>query len=681
MIKYVILNLEPSNDNIQCSLQIKYLSTNPLRALIFDRTIQRFYNFSYGEKFKLDYPTELINKYNNWNSKCKQFQKLGLNPGSANEDLDKCAKQLDRNLEQFNQELNKWLESVPNKVEEKIEKNFLSSLEKFLDSDTKVIFVIETEILEIQKLFWHHWKLLKKHPQISLVFGITRPKNKVKQELYVRPFNEALKVLIIFGDIPEGNIQKQKNIWEKSISICHNLGIKLELHYLEKISSQKISSLVNNGHQFEVIYFLGHNPDDDESNGQEDKRIKISENEDWSYDKFCSSINIKKIKTLKLVILNSCYSLKLAKALINEAEIPQVIAMRESIFLDFSREFLVVLLIDLLRYKFLPFALKEAQEKIEDNEDDKKWQSSASVVALLQNLNKTPWTWPNNKESRFKKNLFLYCSGFLSCLFILAIIPTLSKNRLLNLPGQINKIFPPSKAEVENVLQESTVTIKVYDPNTEKEKSSFFAGIIFAYDKKADKSHPQQDTTYYILTTAKLLENRENHQIVILTNQGRENFRNHRPITEVSQHLAIMTFNSNKTYKIAQLSKDKAALEEKVYMAAKQSPEDPSSNLNLIDSKITDLNPMEKNQTYNFFYNSFDSTIKPKAEGNPIINQDGCLIGIDLGISKLPNQNLGIGIPKDTLLEVKKLKNPQDTSISNIEESKFSFYTESCQYE
>jgi hypothetical protein len=142
-----------------------------------------------------------------------------------------------------------------------------------------------------------------------------------------------------------------------------------------------------------------------------------------------------------------------------------------------------------------------------------------------------------------------------------------------------------------------------------------------------------------------------------------------------------MSFNSDKKYKIAQLSKDKAALEEKVYMAAQQSQGDSPSNLNLIDSKITALNPMEKNQTYNFFYNSFDSTIKPKAEGNSIINQYGCLIGIDLGISKLPNQNLGIGIPKDTLLEVKKLKNPQDTSISNIEESKFSFYTESCQYE
>lgn len=678
MIKYVILNLEPSNDKIQCSLQIKYLSTNPLRAVIW--TIQRFYNFFYGEKFKLDYPTELINKYNNWNSQYKQFQKLGLNPSSANEDLDKCAKQLDRNLEQFNQELNNWLKSVPNKVEEKIEKNFLSSLEKFLDSDTKVIFVIETEILEIQKLFWHHWKLLKKHPQISLVFGITRPKNKVKQELYVRPFNEALKVLIIFGDIPEGNIQKQKNIWEKSISICHNLGIKLELHYLEKISSQKIRSLVDNGHQFEVIYFLGHNPYEEEGNGQEDNNIQISEYEYWTNSKFCECINIQRIKTLKLVILDSCYSLKLAKALINEAEIPQVIAMRESIFLDFSREFLVVLLIDLLRYKFLPFAIKEAQEKIEDNEDDKKWQSSASVVALLQNLNKTPWTWPNNKESRFKKNIFLYCSGFLSCLFILAIIPTLSKNRLLNLPGPINKIFPPSKAEVENVLQESTVTIKVYDPKTNS--SSFFAGIIFAYDKKADKSHSQQDTTYYILTNAKSLENIENRQIVILTNQGRKDFRNYRPITEVSQHLAIMTFNSNKTYKIAQLSKANAALEEKVYMAARQSPEDSHSNLNLIDGKITDLNPMQKNQTYNFSYNSFDGTIKPKAEGNSIINQYGCLIGIDLGSSKLHNQNLGIGIPEDTLLEVKKLKNPQDTSINNIKESKFAdLYTESCQYE
>lgn len=678
MIKYVILNLEPSNDKIQCSLQIKYLSTNPLRALIW--TIQRFYNFFYGEKFKLDYPTELINKYNNWNSKYKQFQKLGLNPSSANEDLDKFAKQLDRNLEQFNQELNNWLKSVPNKVEEKIEKNFLSSLEKFLDSDTKVIFVIETEILEIQKLFWHHWKLLKKHPQISLVFGITRPKNKVKQELYVRPFNEALKVLIIFGDIPEGNIQKQKNIWEKSISICHNLGIKLELHYLEKISSQKIRSLVDNGHQFEVIYFLGHNPYEEEGNGQEDNNIQISEYEYWTNSKFCECINIQRIKTLKLVILDSCYSLKLAKALINEAEIPQVIAMRESIFLDFSREFLVVLLIDLLRYKFLPFAIKEAQEKIEDNEDDKKWQSSASVVALLQNLNKTPWTWPNNKESRFKKNIFLYCSGFLSCLFILAIIPTLSKNRLLNLPGPINKIFPPSKAEVENVLQESTVTIKVYDPKTNS--SSFFAGIIFAYDKKADKSHSQQDTTYYILTNAKSLENIENRQIVILTNQGRKDFRNYRPITEVSQHLAIMTFNSNKTYKIAQLSKANAALEEKVYMAARQSPEDSHSNLNLIDGKITDLDPMQQNQTYKFFYDSFDGTIKPKADGNSIINQYGCLIGIDLGSSNLHNQNLGIGIPENTLLEVKKLKNPQDTSINNIKESKFAdLYTESCQYE
>ena len=143
-----------------------------------------------------------------------------------------------------------------------------------------------------------------------------------------------------------------------------------------------------------------------------------------------------------------------------------------------------------------------------------------------------------------------------------------------------------------------------------------------------------------------------------------------------------MTFNSNKTYKIAQLSKAKAALEEKVYMAARQSPEDSHSNLNLIDGKITDLNPMQQNQTYKFFYDSFDGTIKPKAEGNPIINQYGCLIGIDLGISKLSNQNLGIGVPKDTLLEGKKLKNPLDTSINNIKESKFAdLYTESCQYE
>jgi hypothetical protein len=677
MIKYVILNLERSNDKIQCSLQIKYLSTNPLRALIFDQAIQRLYNFRLSQTCKHDLGdhSELNNQYRVWKEIYnRDVENLSANTNTAQ---DNWIRELNSALENLDQKLDQWLKNISFRAE--IEKNFVSKIEKFLTVDNcRVVFVIQSEDNFISQLFWHNWELMKdpNYQKIPLVFAI-KDQRKISQPAYVQLPNKSLEVLVISGNTRNLDPRQDTAAWQKFISICHYLELDLRLYPSTETRGSDLTHWLDpeSQHKFDIIYLLGHG-----SNDNSEQRIWINEAESLTFKQFCDRVS--RIKTLKLVILNYCNSLPLAKELIKSSDIPQVIAMRETIFDPFSPEFLSTFLLKLVRCNFLPLAVREAQEHLEI-EYSNEWRSSASVVALLQNLNKTPWTWPNNKESRFKKNLFLYCSGFLSCLFIgigfLPIISALSKNRLINLPGQINKIFPPSEAEVENLLEESTVTIKVYDPNTEK--FSFFAGIIFAYDKKADKSHPQQDTTYYILTTAKLLENKENPQIVILTNQGRKDFRNYRSITEVSQHLAIMTFNSNKTYKIAQLSKDKAALEEKVYMAAQQSQGDSPSNLNLIDSKITALNPMEKNQTYNFFYNSFDSTIKPKAEGNSIINQYGCLIGIDLGISKLPNQNLGIGIPEDTLLEVKKLKNPQDTSISNIEESKFSFYTESCQYE
>ncbi len=666
MIKYVILNLEPSNDKIQCSLQIKYLSTHPLLRLFF---VQRLYNLFLGKTCKHD-----LGDHSGLSDQYKVWKEIYNRDESSNLGRDSWRKELNSALENLDKKLDEWLRDISFRA--KIEKNFVSKLEKFITGDNcSVVFVIQSKDEFISQLFWHNWELMKdpNYQKIPLVFAI-KNQRKISQAAYVQLPNKSLEVLVISGDTRNLDPKQDTAAWQKFTSICNALKLDLRLYPSTETTGTDLTHWLDpeSQHKFDIIYLLGHGSDDNS-----EQRIRISDREFLTFKQFC--YRVSKIKTLKLVILNYCNSLPLAKELIKSSDIPQVIAMRETIFDSFSPEFLTNFLLKLVRCNFLPLAVKEAQEHLEI-EYSNEWRSSASVVALLQNLNKTPWTWPNNKESRFKKNIFLYCSGFLSWLFILAIILTLSKNRLLNLPGPINKIFPPSKAEVENVLQESTVTIKVYDPKTNS--SSFFAGIIFAYDKKADKSHSQQDTTYYILTNAKSLENIENRQIVISTNQGRKDFRNYRPITEVSQHLAIMTFNSNKTYKIAQLSKAKAALEEKVYMAARQSPEDSHSNLNLIDGKITDLNPMQKNQTYKFFYNSFDGTIKPKAEGNSIINQYGCLIGIDLGSSNLPNQNLGIGIPENTLLEVKKLKNPQDTSINNIKESKFAdLYTESCQYE
>ncbi len=72
MIKYVILNLEPSNDKIQCSLQIKYLSTHPLLRLFF---VQRLYNLFLGKTCKHDLGdhSELNNKYNLTNNNASRL--------------------------------------------------------------------------------------------------------------------------------------------------------------------------------------------------------------------------------------------------------------------------------------------------------------------------------------------------------------------------------------------------------------------------------------------------------------------------------------------------------------------------------------------------------------------------------------------------------------------------------
>lgn len=560
MIKYVILNLEPtSNDKIQCSLQIKYLSTHPLRALIFDQTIQRFYNFFLVYNFFLGKTCKHdLGDHSDLNNKYKEWKKIYNRDESSNSGRDSWRKELNSALENLDKKLDEWLRDISFRA--KIEKNFVSKLEKFITCDNcSVVFVIQSEDEFISQLFWHNWELMKdpNYQKIPLVFAI-KNQRKISQAAYVQLPNKSLEVLVISGDTRNLDPKQDTAAWQKFTSICHVLELDLRLYPSTETTGTDLTHWLDpeSQHKFDIIYLLGHGSDDNS-----EQKIRISDTEFLTFKQFC--YRVSKIKTLKLVILNYCNSLPLAKELIKSSDIPQVIAMRETIFDSFSPEFLTNFLLKLVRYNFLPLAVKEAQEHLEI-EYSNEWRSSASVVALLQNLNKTPWTWPNNKESRFKKYCLVFLFGFAIGLISMPKISSLAKSIFMNI-SITRRLFPPSKAEVENVLQESTVTIKVYDPKTNS--SSFFAGIIFAYDKKAEKSHSQQDTTYYILTTAKSLENIENRQIVISTNQGPKEFRNYRPITEVSQHLAIMTFNSNKTYKIAQLSKAKAALEEKVYMA------------------------------------------------------------------------------------------------------------------
>jgi hypothetical protein len=257
------------------------------------------------------------------------------------------------------------------------------------------------------------------------------------------------------------------------------------------------------------------------------------------------------------------------------------------------------------------------------------------------------------------------------------ILSTLAKNIVMNIPI-IHRLFPPSETEVKNLLAENTVTIKTYDPRTTA--TSYFYGVIVAADKDI-KKFTKDNKIYHVLTQAKLLEKENKDNVYeIFTEQERKNSTQSYPpsnIKEISQHLAIVSFESNKEYKIAQLSATKAELDKKIIIGFRESPE-ATKQFNYLYGTITDPEPSSNNKIYTFFYNSIGNTQKTQTEANPIFDQHGCLIGIDLG--KLNSYNNGIGISKEAISDLKKIPRAKPVTES-LKKPYEKLYTESCQYE
>ncbi|MCA2701108.1 MAG: hypothetical protein IM500_11935 [Microcystis sp. M179S2] len=675
MIKYVILNLEPtSNDKIQCSLQIKYLSTHPLLRLFF---VQRLYNLFLGKTCKHD-----LGDHSDLNNKYKEWKKIYNRDESSNSGRDSWRKELNSALENLDKKLDEWLRDISFRA--KIEKNFVSKLEKFITGDNcSVVFVIQSEDEFIYQLFWHNWELMKdpNYQKIPLVFAI-KNQRKISQAAYVQLPNKSLEVLVISGDTRNLDPKQDTAAWQKFTSICNALKLDLRLYPSTETTGTDLTHWLDpeSQHKFDIIYLLGHGSDDNS-----EQRIRISDTEFLTFKQFC--YRVSKIKTLKLVILNYCNSLPLAKELIKSSDIPQVIAMRETIFDSFSPEFLTNFLLKLVRCNFLPLAVKEAQEHLEI-EYSNEWRSSASVVALLQNLNKTPWTWPNNKESRFKNTILIgglgFLFGFVIGLIYMPIISPLAKSIFMNIPI-IRRLFPPLATDVKNLLAESTVTIKTYDPISKA--TSYFYGVIVAADKDI-KKFSKDNKIYHVLTQAKLLEKGNKDNVyTIFTEQGPENSSQSYPpsnIKEISQDLAIVSFESNKEYKIAQLSATKAELDKTIIIGFRESPE-ATKQFNYFHSTIADTEPSPNNKIYTFFYNSIGNTQKIQTEANSIFDKHGCFIGIDLG--KLNPYNRGIGISGEAILDLRKIQRLTSNIKSGTESTESvkkpyeNLYTESCQYE
>lgn len=258
MIKYVILNLEPSNDKIQCSLQIKYLSTNPLRAVMFDWSIQLFYNFFLGQTCKDDLGdhSDLNNQYEVW----KEIYNRDVENLRSNTARDSWIKELNSALENLDKKLDEWLRDISFRA--KIEKNFVSKLEKFLTGDNcSVVFVIQSEDKFISQLFWHNWELMKdpNYQKIPLVFAI-KNQRKISQAAYVQLPNKSLEVLVIFGNTRNLDPKKDTAALQKFTSICPVLELDLRLYPSTETTGTDLTHWLDpeSQHKFDIIYLLGH---------------------------------------------------------------------------------------------------------------------------------------------------------------------------------------------------------------------------------------------------------------------------------------------------------------------------------------------------------------------------------------------------------------------------------------
>ncbi|MGB7416923.1 MAG: CHAT domain-containing protein, partial [Thermosynechococcaceae cyanobacterium] len=184
-------------------------------------------------------------------------------------------------------------------------------LSKIYGSSEPVRLLIRTDDPELQRLPWHLWGELQRHPTPIALGSL-----EYEQGL-VNPLASPVRVLAIFGCDRNINLTPD-------FTTLNNIP-NIELTTLQQPQRHEVTQALRQEQGWDIIFFAGHSKTEDQQG-----ILSINEADSLTSKDLHQHLKIAAAKGLKICIFNSCDGLGLARHL-SDLKIPYVIYMREPV--------------------------------------------------------------------------------------------------------------------------------------------------------------------------------------------------------------------------------------------------------------------------------------------------------------------------------------------------------------
>lgn len=274
-----------------------------------------------------------------------------------------------RQLEaQLRSQLNSWLLSESFRS---IRDNLLPHL-KFPEDEVRLL--ISTRLGQLRQIPWLLWDLVDQSPNVEVALSFPEYKSPPTPR---KLLHRSVKILAILGNSTGINVKADRQLLESLPNA--------KTTFLVEPQSQEIKDHLWN-QSWDILFFAGHSRTEGDTG-----RIYINERDSLTSAEFRRALSNAVKSGLHLAIFNSCDGLGLA-AQLQEAQIPQVIVMREPVPDVVAQRFLKYLLAALACSKSLFLAVRQARERLKEDLEV-KFPCASWLPVICQNPAATPTTW------------------------------------------------------------------------------------------------------------------------------------------------------------------------------------------------------------------------------------------------------------------------------------------------
>ncbi|MBD0303263.1 MAG: CHAT domain-containing protein, partial [Tolypothrix sp. T3-bin4] len=280
----------------------------------------------------------------------------------------------DEVCQQLQAHINNWLKFEPFQ-------NIERQLRTLLSRDDEIRVVIETNIVLLHRLPWHLWDFFDDYPKAEL--ALSNHEYASPQVLPKSPTGKV-KILAILGNSVGINIDQDGALLQGLIDA--------QTTFLVEPTRKEVDEHLWN-QDWDILFFAGHSVSLADG---EIGEIYINKTESLTIPQFKNSLKAAISRGLRLAIFNSCDGIGLEQNLA-DLNIPQMIAMRESVPDLIAQEFLKNFLIAFAGGKPLYLAVREARERLQGWENE--FYCASWLPVICQNPTTVPATWQELRDN------------------------------------------------------------------------------------------------------------------------------------------------------------------------------------------------------------------------------------------------------------------------------------------